>query len=138
MAIFIDTGIFVAFHNTRDKNHERAIEIIKAIASGQHGAAYTSDYVFDEAVTVTLTRTRRHDVALRLGEMLLGIEIQPFVTILNLDEGAFRASWHLFTAITDRGLSFTDCTSLALLKAHGIEYLASFDTDFDGLVPRIS
>ncbi|MCW4050813.1 MAG: PIN domain-containing protein [Candidatus Bathyarchaeota archaeon] len=138
MAVFIDTGIFVAFHNTRDKNHKRAVEIIKTIASGQHGAAYTSDYVFHEAVTVTLTRTRRHEVAVRLGEMLLGIGIQPFVVILNVDEGAFRASWHLFTTLTDRGLSFTDCTTLALLKAHDIEYLASFDTDFDGLVPRIN
>jgi predicted nucleic acid-binding protein len=35
-------------------------------------------------------------------------------------------------------MSFTDCTSLALMEMRGIEGIASFDSGFDGLVKRIS
>jgi predicted nucleic acid-binding protein len=38
----------------------------------------------------------------------------------------------------ERLLSFTDCTSLALMEKHGIESIASFDSSFDGLVKRIA
>lgn len=38
----------------------------------------------------------------------------------------------------ERGLSFTDCTSIMLIKSRGIDNIMSFDGDFGGLVPRIS
>ena len=37
MSVFIDTGVFVAFHNTRDINHNRAVEILKEIVEGGAG-----------------------------------------------------------------------------------------------------
>ena len=49
MAVFIDTGIFVAARNKRDVNHKRAINPLRAALKGDYGAVYTSDYVFDEA-----------------------------------------------------------------------------------------
>jgi len=58
MAIFIDTNIFVAFYNEADENHSKAKKIITDIAEGKYGKALTSDYVFDEAVTVILARTK--------------------------------------------------------------------------------
>jgi predicted nucleic acid-binding protein len=50
----------------------------------------------------------------------------------------FKEAWRLFPQYADRGLSFTDCTSIALLKTRGIESIVSFDADFDGIAPRIS
>lgn len=35
-------------------------------------------------------------------------------------------------------LSFTDCTSIAIIKGREIDYVASFDTDFDGIVDRVA
>ena len=57
MSIFLDTGVFVAFHSQRDDNHQRAKELIMGVVGDEFGAAYTSDYVFDEAVTRALMRT---------------------------------------------------------------------------------
>jgi predicted nucleic acid-binding protein len=138
MTVFLDTGIFVAFHNTRDANHTRALELIRTLIEGGFGTAYTSDYVFDEAVTVALVRTGRPENALAVGRMILGEITAPFTTILQVSEDDFKKAWTLFTQYADRGLSFTDCTSIALMRTRGIESIVSFDADFDGIVPRIS
>lgn len=72
MSIFIDSGIFVAFHNMRDENHDRALNLIRKAASGEFGIVYTSDYVFDESVTTALIRANNPSIAQSLGEMILG------------------------------------------------------------------
>jgi predicted nucleic acid-binding protein len=133
--VFIDSGIFIAFHNKRDVNHDRAKEIMKSIANGDMGSAYTSDYIFDEAVTSALIRTRRMDMALSVGKMILGELITPFVIILRVNGDAFREAWKFFSQYAEKGLSFTDCASIALMKS--INKITSFDSDFDGIVPRI-
>lgn len=138
MSVFVDTGVFVAFHNTRDVNHGRAMEIVREIVEGGLGTAYTSDYIFDEAVTVALVRTGRPEIALSVGGMILGEFTAPFLVILRVDGEIFNEAWRLFPRYAERGLSFTDCTSIALIKARRIERLVSFDKDFDGIMPRIS
>lgn len=138
MSVFVDTGVFVAFHNTRDANHGRALKLVREIVDGGLGTTYTSDYIFDEAVTVALVRTGRPDLALTVGRMILGEFTTPFLVVLQVDGEAFNEAWRLFPRYAERGLSFADCTSIALIKAKDIESLVSFDKDFDGIVPRIS
>jgi predicted nucleic acid-binding protein len=138
MSVFVDTGVFVAFHNTRDTNHNRALELLRSIVDGELGTAYTSDYVFDEAVTAALVRTRRPENALAVGRMILGELTAPFLAILRLDDEAFKEAWRLFPQYAGRGLSFTDCSSITLMRTAGIESIVSFDADFDGIVSRIS
>lgn len=139
MSIFLDTGVLVAYHNRRDANHAAAKEIVEAAAQGHWGPAYTSDFVFDEAVTLALARTRRPDVASRVGDLVLGTG--PHGRIMGLayvTPRLFLRAWAAFRRLAARGLSFTDCTSLALMKSLGIPEIASFDSDFDGLVSRRS
>ena len=138
MGVFLDTGIFVAFHNTRDENHNRALELMRRIVDGELGTAYTSDYIFDEAVTVALVRTRRPEMAIAVGRMILGELIAPFLAMLRVDDDIFKEAWKLFQRYAQRGLSFTDCTSIAFIRLRNLESIVSFDTDFDGIVPRIS
>ncbi|MFQ6095741.1 MAG: type II toxin-antitoxin system VapC family toxin [Candidatus Bathyarchaeia archaeon] len=96
MSVFVDTGVFIAFHNTRDRNHNRALELMRSIVNGELGTAYTSDYIFDEAVTVALVRTRRPENALAVGRMILGELTAPFLAILRVDDEAFKKAWRLF------------------------------------------
>ena len=138
MSIFIDTGIFTAFHNTQDANHSKAVTLIRRIAEGELGTAYTSDYIFDETVTLTLTRTRRPDLALNIGRMILGRSTAPFLTILRVNEEAFTEAWKLFSRYAEKRLSFTDCTSIALMRMKDMETILSFDSGFDGIIPRTS
>jgi len=134
--IFIDTGVFVAYVNKRDINHERAVEILEDVMRGKYGRAYTSDYVFDEAVTFALLKTKDVRKALNVGRLILGDDVLPrFLEILFVDRVIFNKAWKYFRRY--KGLSFTDCISIALIEEYEIDYIASFDSDFDGIVSRI-
>ncbi|MEX2701511.1 MAG: type II toxin-antitoxin system VapC family toxin [Candidatus Baldrarchaeota archaeon] len=139
MSVFIDTGIFVAFFNKRDENHKRAVELLKNALSGEFGILYTSDYIFDETVTFIIKKTGRKDLAQTVGNFILG-ELKGYPKLFNLlyvDSEVFSYAWKLFNKYSDRRLSFTDCTSLALIKVADIPYIMSFNSDFDGIIERI-
>lgn len=134
MAVFIDTGIFLALYDVDDHYHQRSKELIKAALTGSLGRLYTSDYIIDEAITAALVRTRKHNIAVELGKYV--IESQR-VTKLTVDQDIFNMAWTKFNGLEDKGLSFTDCTSLALTEKHAIKQIMSFDCGFDGLIQRV-
>ncbi|MGQ4833794.1 MAG: type II toxin-antitoxin system VapC family toxin [Candidatus Asgardarchaeia archaeon] len=134
MSIFIDTNIFVALRNEDDINHKRAKEIIKDILLKKFGTAYTSDYVFDEAVTVALIRTKNYSFAEDIGNYIL---LSKVIRLIYVDEDIFTIAWNLFKRLSSKRMSFTDCTNLAIMRSYNIKYIASFDTHFDGLANRI-
>ena len=55
--IFIDSSVFIAYANTKDFHHEKAVEIFGNVAEGVYGKALFSDYIFTEVVTVMLLKT---------------------------------------------------------------------------------
>lgn len=63
MAVFVDTGIFVALHNADDEFHSKNKELMKQALKSDFGRIFTSDYVIDEAITTALVRTKKHDLA---------------------------------------------------------------------------
>ncbi len=90
MSIFLDTGVYVAFINKKDKNHDRALVLMKELASGKYGPGYTSDYVLDETLTVSLATTRRIDKAVNAGLLILGSKedkIPALARLIKVDEG---------------------------------------------------
>jgi uncharacterized protein len=134
MAIFLDTGVFVAARNSRDKNHARALELFEQALKGDFGVAYTSDYVVDEAVTTALYRTGDFRVALNVGRLALD---SPRVEKLFTGSEEFESSWQRFQKLGKKPMSFTDCVSLTHMDKHGMAKIMSFDSEFDGLTTRI-
>jgi predicted nucleic acid-binding protein len=134
MAVFIDTGIFVALHNADDEFHSRSKELMKQALKNDFGRIFTSDYIIDEAVTTALVRTKRHDLAHDLGRSIIE---SPRITKLWVGEDVFELAWKKFSAFKDKPLSFKDCTSTAIIETRGIKQIMSFDRGFDGLVARI-
>ena len=134
MAVFVDTGIFVAVRNRKDINHQRAKELMRQALKARFGIIRTSDYVVDEAVTTALARTRNHQIAVNTGRYILS---SPRIETLPVLTDDFDLAWRKFQTILDKPLSFTDCTSLALMERRGIERIMSFDSGFDGLADRI-
>lgn len=134
MAIFVDTGIFVALHNADDEFHLKSSELMEHALKGDFGRIFTSDYVVDEAITTALMRTKRHDLALDLGSYIID---SPRITKIWIGENTFKKAWEKFRILKDKPLSFTDCTSLTLVEMSRIKQIMSFDCGFDGLVSRI-
>jgi hypothetical protein len=107
---------------------------MKRALKGDFGRIFTSDYVIEEAVTTALVRTKRHDLAMDLGTYIIA---SPRITKIWVDEDSFENAWKKFSVLKDKPLSFTDCTSIAIMEMKGIKQIMSFDGGFDGLVSRI-
>ena len=124
--IFIDANVFVAYYNERDFHHSRAVAVMKDITLGVYGPAFTSDYIFDESVTVAFIRSKDKDRAVALGDALLHSTIK----MLKVNGHVFREAWKLFGR-NMFGLSFTDRTNLVFMRLFHIERIATFDGAFE-------
>jgi len=126
MAIFIDSSVFVAYGNLDDFHHEKSVRIMDDTVSGKYGKAFTSDYIFDESVTVALARTKDPGKAVELGDIILNSEF----SLLSVSDTIFQEAWTLFRKENRQKMSFTDLTNIAFMKTYGIDYIASFDGAF--------
>lgn len=134
MAVFVDTGVFVALRNADDEYHGRSRSLMRRALKGEFGRICTSGYVIDEAVATALVRTRRHDLAVDVGKYIIE---SPRITKLWVTKDAFKEAWETFKTLKDNPMSFTDCSSLDLIKKNNIKQIMSFDSGFDGLTSRI-
>jgi uncharacterized protein len=134
MAIFIDTRILVAVRNRSDHMHAEATRLMTGALKGEYGRICTSDFVLDEAITTALARTHRHDLAVSTGKFVID---SPRIELLSVGREHFDLAWTKFQSLSKRPMSFTDCTTLALMEAHGIEKVMSFDAEFDDFAEKI-
>ncbi|MDD5473110.1 MAG: PIN domain-containing protein [Candidatus Methanoperedens sp.] len=140
MSIFIDTGIFIGHVNKDDKHHAAASGLVEEIMDNKYGIAFTSNAVFDEAVTFTLYKTGNVKKAFEIRDLIFENEkedVPQFMNLLFVDKEVLNKGWNIFVKYANKKLSFTDCTTIELMKSRDIEYLASFDGGFDGIVSRL-
>ena len=136
MTVLVDTGVLYADHDTDATRHEAARNAIEAVYDGEFGQPYVSDYIYDEAVTLTLRRGG-YDPAKRLGERIRGDDSYPQAyEMLAVSSGVFADAVDVFERYDDQQLSFTDATTIALCQRHAVDGVMSFDDDFDGIVDR--
>ena len=138
MSVLVDTGVFYAHADVDASRHQPAVSAFDAIIDGRFGQPYTSDYIYDETVTLTLGRTGEFERARRVGQRIRGVEDFPqFVEIEHVTASDFGKAVEVFERYDDQHLSFTDATTVALVERRDIDAVLSFDDDFDGLVDRI-
>lgn len=130
MTAFIDTGIFVGFHNKRDEHHEVAKAIMKEVMNGRFGKIYTSDYVLNETVAFTCKKVK--DTNIVLGIMNL-IQNSGTIELLHVDRSIFASAKMSFEKYPDLLLTLTDWTIANMIVKFDIENLLSIDSDFDKL-----
>ena len=138
MTILVDTGVLYADHDRDAARHEDASAALDTVYDGDFGQPYVSDYIYDEAVTLTLRRSTAFEPAKRLGEKLRGVDPYPKAyELLRVSPAVFADSVEIFERYDDQALSFTDATTVALYRRHDLDAVLSFDDDFDGIVRRI-
>lgn len=126
--IFLDTSFLVAYIVDKDTNHEKAVSLMKEIVEGEHGSAITSEYVFDETVTVILVRSRSLESAVKTGDL-----IKESIPVLEVGNNIFEASWKRFRNQENTKFSFTDCTILEMVESNHLDKLATFDRKFESV-----
>lgn len=120
--LFVDTGGWYSFLNARDSSHE---SVKKTIASGE-AQLVTTDYIFDELVTLVQARVG-HARAVVIGEHLRRARGVEWVRVGERDEAA---AWVLFSKRGGRGYSFTDCTSFVVMRELGVRRAVALDRHF--------
>ncbi len=127
MANFIDSGVWIAAFNSKDKYHEVSSKIVKAITGNKLKNIFISDYIFDEVVTYIRKKIGVAESIETANSMLDSQNLQ----IIYIDQAIFQASYHIFQKYGS--LSFTDSTSIVIMKNLKIKNLFSFDSGFDGI-----
>jgi len=86
----------------------------------------TSNYVLDEILTLLKTRLGP-SIAISFGQKLWDQEVSALARITEGDEAR---PWGIFRQYRDKGFSFTDCTSFALMERLDIDTVFAFDDHF--------
>ena len=120
--LFVDTSAWYALLDRRDPEHEPVAAAVRA----HRGRLVASDYILDEAVTLVRYRLG-WPLAHRLGAGLRSGDLARLVRVLPTD---LDAAWLLFTERQDQRLSFTDCTSFALMTRLKLATAIALDQDF--------
>lgn len=139
MSVLVDTGVLYADQDVGSTRHEAAEAALDSVYNGELGRPYVSEYVYDEAITLTLQRSGSFEMALELGRRIRGAEAYPtHFELLHLSREVFDSAVQTFERYDDQQLSFTDAAQIAQYEEDVVDAILSFDDDFDGLVERIS
>lgn len=140
MKLFLDTGVLIAAISPADKHHAAARNVFHRIAEHEWKEVYTSDYVLAEALNFVRFKIRRREAVDAALEPVFGRRDAPAAVtgILRIHSGRFADALERFRTYFDRGLSFTDCTTLTVMDQEDIEELATFDSGFKGLAKLVS
>jgi predicted nucleic acid-binding protein len=123
----VDTGVLVGMADNDDEHHDVAMEIVRGMDHGDLPTGRVTNYIVLETLNWIHNR-KRHAKAVETYERLnesAGFEV------LHAAQKDFTNAVELFE--TYEGLSFGDATIAAYMQREGIEYLYSFDDDFDTL-----
>lgn len=139
MTVLVDTGVLYAFLDKRDARHGDAVELVARLGAGQWGRAYVSDHIVGELLTLVRARSKNpRDERAARALLPLPESSLPGLGLLPVGPTHLAASVVAFERHRDRDLSFADASSLALMAAHEIGRLATFDKGFAGLVPIVA
>lgn len=138
MSVIIDTGVFYAVQNERAANHDAAEAALSRVFTGEFGRPYTTDYVYDETLTLVRERTNSFREASTVSSRILGRNEYPdIIEVIHVSETLFDRAVATFERYHDHSLSFTDASTIALVEERDFDAVLAFDDDFDGLVRRL-
>ena len=89
--IFLDSSFIVACKIKDDEHHKKSIDFLIKLIEESDELLITSDYIFDEVVTVIFGKTKHIEAAIDVGQTL-----KISASILKIDEEIFEKAWKIF------------------------------------------
>ena len=125
MKVFIDTGAFCALTIPKDQ-HKTTLQNPSINNSMSKKLFFIPlDYIMDEVYTLLKTRGS-HRTAIDFMDQIN----ESHIILLRVTEEVEESAKVIFRRFEDKRLSFTDCTSFALINQFGIEAVFAFDEHF--------
>lgn len=123
--VFVDTSALKALFDFGDEFHKKSVKVFSDCQK-EGKPLVTSNFILDE--TYTLFRAfLGKPAAIEFRRDLAELKLINVKRVLLKDE---TDAWKFFVKLPGRGVSFTDCTSFALMKRLGIRDVFAFDADF--------
>ncbi len=128
MLVFVDSSALKANYDAGDDYHNSAAKLMYKIAARETDVTsfITTDYVLDEAVTLTRF-AHSHRKAVELADATLA---SKFMRIVYCDENLFSEGMQIFKQHHDKEWSLTDCVSFATMRKYGLRTAFTFDAHF--------
>ncbi|MDI6727894.1 MAG: PIN domain-containing protein [Thermodesulfovibrionales bacterium] len=120
--LFVDTGAWYALIDRNDPDHKEAASFME----NNKIPLLTTNFVFDETITLLQSRLG-WNVAKEFGLKLKGSRFVSLISVRDEDE---ERAWEIFLKYKDKDLSYTDCTSFAVMERLRIATAFSFDSHF--------
>jgi predicted nucleic acid-binding protein len=125
MIFFLDTSFLYALEDASDLHHEDSLVIWKTILKN-HPRFILTSYIFDETATLLQSKLG-YDKAYDVGSRLLQSNL---VELVHVTPDIFQDAWAYFCKNKDKGYSFTDCVSFAVMGRLNIKNALTFDRHF--------
>ena len=121
----VDSNVLIGRVDSTDQHHEVATAIVRGMDQGDLPTGRVTNYVVLE--TLNWIHTRQHHA--KAVETYDRLTESAGFEVLQAAQKDFHRAVELFE--THEGLAFGDATIAAYMEREGVEYLYSFDDDFD-------
>lgn len=123
--LFIDTSAWIALYDRDDTHHQAAVRFFTPDnLRARRFIPITTNLVFAEAYTYFC---RNHSAAIAMGKSLKASKILRIVRVEEADE---VKAWEIAQMHADKGFSYTDCTSFAVMQRLNCRQAFTFDDHF--------
>lgn len=119
--IFIDSTLFIALVLEDDQWHEQAVNLIPQLDAADK---LISEFIISETVTMVGSRSGG-----KAGKQVYEYMMES-CSIHRQDKSAYDEVIKTYLKY-DGGLSFTDASTVEIMKFFSVNEIASFDSDFD-------
>lgn len=123
----LDSNVLIAARLAADQNHERGRAIVTGVEGGDLPTGRIPDVVLHEVLNYLHVKAGNDHAAETLDAIQASIDLEiDRTTKTDFDAGRSCFRRH-------EGTSFTDAVIAAYMRRVGIDYLYSFDDDFDAI-----
>jgi hypothetical protein len=129
MTVFIDSGGWLSVTLPSDRHHRAGRQYFQSLIS-LRAVATTSDFVLQEVIT-----RLRYDAGHRIASEFIALIHEAVddrrLTVHRITPELWETAEEFFLRYHDAVLSFTDCSSFALLREHPVDEVFGYDSHFE-------
>lgn len=125
MALYVDTGAWIALREPKDNNHAAASKRLHAILADQE-AIIVGWHTLIEFADGLARHYNQKDASTEIERILSSPRVR-----VEASEPYLPAARELFRSRHSWNVDLTDCLSFALMKAKGLERAFTYDRDFE-------
>ena len=136
-SILYDTWAYVALADRSDPSAHIAANSANRKLLLEKYRPVTTNYIVDESLTLMKRRLGHRAACLFLEDLEAGIKSE-LIRLEWISPERENKAREIFVRYQDkRGLSFTDCTSLVVMKELGLSLIFTAERDFETVDPKI-